>query len=370
MLHRREFVLRTAALCAVVAAKSVGGAPANLSARLDREDLLTFRAADGSVQRVRSIDDWKKRRATILAGMQAIMGPLPVRAAGLSLDPQLTEEIDCGSYTRQLLSYQAERGGRVPAYLLVPKTALKEKGTVRAALCLHPTDMQNGHKTIVGVADKPSVYPKYAVELAERGWVALAPAYPLMAGYEPDLKALGYASGTMKAIWDNVRGIDFLESLPYVKREGVAAIGHSLGGHNSIYTAVFDERIKCVVSSCGFDSFLDYYDGNPAVWQREKGWVQTRYMLRLGEYAGRLHEIPFDFHELIGSLAPRACFINAPLGDSNFRWKSVEKIVKAARPVYELHKAGAKLEVESPDCAHEFPAPIRQKAYAVMEKAV
>ena len=30
--------------------------------------------------------------------------------------------------------------------------------------------------------------------------MVLAPAYPLMAGYQPDLKALGYQSGTMKAI--------------------------------------------------------------------------------------------------------------------------------------------------------------------------
>ena len=31
------------------------------------------------------------------------------------------------------------------------------------------------------------------------------------------------------------------------------ALGHSLGGHNAIFTAVFDPRLKVVVSSCGFD---------------------------------------------------------------------------------------------------------------------
>ena len=60
----------------------------------------------------------------------------------------------------------------------------------------------------------------------------------------------------MKAIWDNVRGLDFLESLSFVKRGKFGAIGHSLGGHNAIYTAVFDDRITVVVSSCGFDSFV------------------------------------------------------------------------------------------------------------------
>ena len=95
------------------------------------------------------------------------------------------------------------------------------------------------------------------VELAERGYVVLAPAYPLMAGYQPDLDRLGYRSGTMKAIWDNIRGLDLLESLPMVKKAEFGAVGHSLGGHNAIYTAVFDQRIKVVVSSCGFVQVSD-----------------------------------------------------------------------------------------------------------------
>src|SRR5258706_8456272 len=56
--------------------------------------------------------------------------------------------------------------------------------------------------------------------------------------------------GTMKAIWDNIRGLDLLETLPYVKKGKVGAIGHSLGGHNAIYTAVFDDRIKIGRASC------------------------------------------------------------------------------------------------------------------------
>src|SRR5207248_5205470 len=109
-------------------------------------------------------------------------------------------------------------------------------------------------------------------ELAERGFVTLAPNYPLLAKYQPDLKALGWQSGTMKAVWDNVRGLDLLDSLAFVKHGAYGTIGHSLGGHNSIYTAVFDDRIKVVVSSCGFDSYVDYMDGNI------KGWTSDRYM--------------------------------------------------------------------------------------------
>jgi hypothetical protein len=118
----------------------------------------------------------------------------------------------------------------------------------------------------------------------------------------------------MKAIWDNIRGLDLLASLPFVKTNGFGAIGHSLGGHNSVYTAAFDERIVVIVSSCGLDSYLDYMEGNI------KGWTSERYMPKLLEYP--LHEIPFDFHEMIAALAPRWCFISAPLGDTNFKWRA------------------------------------------------
>src|SRR5438067_4436776 len=103
-----------------------------------------------------------------------------------------------------------------------------------------------------------------------------------------------------------MRGLDLLESLPFVKQGAFGAIGHSLGGHNSVFTAVFDERIKVVVSSCGLDSFTDYFGGNI------KGWTQERYMPRLTEYMSRVADVPFDFQELIGAIAPRHVFISAP----------------------------------------------------------
>src|SRR5262249_10302532 len=151
------------------------------------------------------------------------------------------------------------------------------------------------------------------------------------------------------------------------KTNAFGAIGHSLGGHNSVYTAVSDERIKVIVSSCGLDSYVDYYDGDPQVWKPERGWCQQRYMPRLLEYAGRLSEIPFDFHEIIGALAPRTCFISAPLGDTNFRWRSVDNVAKAAASIYQLYGVPQKLQVAHPDCPHLFPLEMREKAYRLLE---
>jgi pimeloyl-ACP methyl ester carboxylesterase len=169
----------------------------------------------------------------------------------------------------------------------------------------------------------------------------------------------------MKSIWDNICGLDYLDQLPYVqRRRGYAAIGHSLGGHNAIYTAVFDPRITAVVSSCGFDSYADYMSGNLT------GWTQERYMPGLKPYLGRSHEVPFDFYELIGCLAPRLVFVNAPLRDSNFKHDSVARIAAAAAKVYALHKAENRLTVRQPDCEHDFPDAERTEAYRVIGQAL
>lgn len=330
---------------------------AKADSRLDRNDLFLFHDPKGNVVQGKTKRDWLKRRAEILSAMQEVMGTLPGKEKRCALDIKTEEETDCGSYIRKSISYQSEPGNRVPAYLLIPKKLLQKKEKVRAVLCLHPTDAKFGNKTVVGLSPKEN--RSYASELAERGFVTLAPAYPLLANYNPDWRALGYESGTMKAIWDNIRGVDLLESLPFVKHGGVAAIGHSLGGHNSIYTAVFDERIKVIVSSCGFDSYLDYMNGNI------KGWTSDRYMPKLLEY--RLEEIPFDFHEMIGALAPRPLFVNAPKLDANFNWESVDGVIAAAKPIYKLYGAENKIRVEHPDCAHDFPNEIRADAYRFIE---
>jgi dienelactone hydrolase len=339
-------------------------------ARLPRDQLLLRHDAAGAVVPVRTAAEWAQRRSEIVRGMETVMGPFAgaKSAKRVVLDLRVEEEIDRGTYVVRRISYQSEPGGRTPGYLCIPKAALADGGkpakTFPAVLCLHPTDAALGVGTVVGLSKKPN--RAYASELAERGFVTIAPAYPHLADYAPDLAGLGYASGTMKAIWDNTRAMDVLDALSYVKHGAYGAIGHSLGGHNAIYTAVFDPRIVAIVSSSGFDSYLDYYSGNPAVWATGKGWCQERYMPRMLGYAGRLAEIPFDFHELLGALAPRPVYVNAPLRDANFKWESVDRTVAAARQVYALHGAADRIRVDHPDCEHDFPLAQREAAYALL----
>ena len=339
--------------------------------RFDRDNLLLFRDGDGEVQPVKTMADWAKRRSEVVRAMESVMGEFPPKHRRVELDVRVEERVDAGGYDRLLITYQSEPGSRTPAYLCIPKKARKNGEKVPAVLCLHPTDNTVGHKVVVGLGGRKN--RQYAAELAERGYVTISPAYPHLANYWPNLGELGYLSGTMKAIWDNSRAIDVLENLDAVDVDttrGFGVIGHSLGGHNAIYSAVFDDRISVIVSSCGFDAYPDYYDGAERNWFFGKGWCQIRYMPRMSDYRGRLNQIPFDFTEMLGALAPRRVYVNAPLGDDNFRWKSVDRCVAAATPIYSLADADGRLVVEHPDYDHDFQAGQREAAYKTIDSVL
>jgi hypothetical protein len=169
----------------------------------------------------------------------------------------------------------------------------------------------------------------------------------------------------MKAVWNNMRAVDLLTSLPEVDPGEIAAIGHSLGGHNAIFTAVFDARIKAVVSSCGFNSFAKYYGGDI------KGWSHKGYMPRLNDVYGLdLKRVPFDFPELIAALAPRAFLTVSPVQDANFEVSGVRDCVREAAKVYALLGAAGALRASYPEGGHDFPPGERLKAYRFLDEAL
>jgi dienelactone hydrolase len=236
-------------------------------------------------------------------------------------------------------------------------------------LCLHPTNRPlgkgivsgEGEKLVAGGSEKAD--RMYAVHLAERGYVTLAPDYVNMGEYRFDAYKNGYASATMKGIWNHMRAVDFLQSLPEVDGERIGVIGHSLGGHNSMFLAVFDPRIKCVISNCGFCSFPRYYGGDL------KGWSHDGYMPRIRtEYELKPEKMPFDFTEVTAALAPRPFLASAPTRDSNFDVQGVKDCIAAAKPVYELLGAAEKLSANYPDCEHNFPPEARKVAYEWLDR--
>lgn len=326
----------------------------------DKGDVTSYIDSSGERHPVKTIADWERRRSHILENMQVVMGPFPDEAKRVPLDVQITEETDFPGYVRKRLTYAAEPGDRVPAFLLIPK-GLKEKAP--GVVCLHPT-YEDGKDIAVGISGKPN--RNYAQELAEHGYVTIAPDYLTFGEYrDVDPYAMGYVSATMKSIWNHVRAVDLLVSLPEVDPERIGAIGHSLGGHNTLFLGVFDPRVRVMVTSCGFNAFPKYYGGDLA------GWAGHRYMPRIASvYGNDPAKMPFDFTEILAALAPRPVFVNAPLHDDNFEVSGVYDCLEAAKPVYALYGAADKVVAEHPDCEHDFPPEVRGHAYAFIDTAL
>ncbi len=257
------------------------------------------------------------------------------------------------------ISYVADENDRVPAYLYLPVKRPQDERRP-AILALHPTGPAGK-----GIVDDRGPRPNrgYAKELAERGYVVLAPDYPSFGDYKYDFDADKYLSGTMKGIFNHMRGVDLLQAREEVDPERIGVIGHSLGGHNAMFVGAFDERLKVIVSSCGWTPFHNYYGGKIA------GWTSDRYMPRLKDVYGLdPDKVPFDFYEVVAALAPRTFFSVSPERDSNFDVAGVRKAEPAARQVFDLLGVPANLQVQYPDCEHDFPDEMRQAAYALFDK--
>ena len=348
------------ALAAAICCATLSQAePADVAGRYrDHRQLTTYIDDAGQVYPIKTCEDWAERRKHILAGMQAAMGELPSREHLPPLDVQVIETVPGKGFTRLRISFVAEQGDRVPAHLFLPEAAKTKPAP--AMLALHQTTAI-GKDEPAWLGGLPNLH--YGLELAERGYVVLAPDYPSFGDYKYDFKASPYASGTMKGIFNHMRAVDLLQSRSEVDPERIGVIGHSLGGHNAMFVAAFDERLKVVVSSCGWTPFHDYYEGKIA------GWTSDRYMPRLRDvYKLDPDRVPFDFYEVVASFAPRGFFSNSPIGDNNFAVEGVKKGVAAALPIYQLYGHPERLQVCYPDSGHDFPPEVREEAYRFVDE--
>ncbi len=321
----------------------------------DKLDLMFYLDASGERQPVESPEDWDIRRHHIRANFQKVAGPVPSRDNLVPLDIQIEDEQEFPNYVRKKITFAVESWDRLPAYLLIPKNI---EGRVPAALCLHPT-ADIGKDVVAGLGGRPN--RQYAEELAERGVVTLAPDYPGFGEYKDARQrayARGYSSMTMKGIWNHMRCVDLLLSLPEVDPERIACIGHSLGGHNTLFVGLFDERIRVMVTSCGFTLFAKYMQGDLT------GWTHDGYMPAIAsEFDKDPAKMPFDFPGILGALAPRTVFISAPVNDDNFEVSGVRDCVAAALPIFRLYDAEDRLIAVYPDAGHDFPDAERMQAY-------
>ena len=108
-----------------------------------------------------------------------------------------------------------------------------------------------------------------------------------------------------RMVEDARAAIDALEKDSLVDPQRISLFGYSMGGMVGLYTAALDPRVKGVVSISGFTPMrtdvASRGTGGIARYSVERGLIP-----RLGFFIGHEQQIPYDWDELIATIAPRA----------------------------------------------------------------
>ncbi|MHC5937902.1 alpha/beta hydrolase [Nostoc sp.] len=187
----------------------------------------------------------------------SLLGEMPTKS---ELNLKVLQEVDCGTFIRQKIGYSSEVGETISAFLCIPKNI---SASLPAIYCFHQHagNWSLGKSEVVGLAGLPDQV--YARELAERGYITLAPdaiCFEERADAADPVRYHAHQLHTRlmrgqtllgKVLFDISAGIDLLQNLPFVDATRIGFIGHSYGGRTALFAPAFDRRIKVSVSSCG-----------------------------------------------------------------------------------------------------------------------
>jgi hypothetical protein len=182
-------------------------------------------------------------------------------------------EVPADACVLEELTLQTLPDRRVHAWLARPA---QPKGKVGAVLALHGHGGR-GEQIVRGTG----LY-WYGHALIERGYVVIAPDIGQHELQHTNWAIMG------ERIWDALRCLDYVATLPEVDSNRLAVAGLSLGGETTMYVAALDERLKVACSS---------------------GWLTTVANMKNGHC--RCFNFPgleenFEFSDIFACVAPRA----------------------------------------------------------------
>ncbi|HEY0670317.1 MAG TPA: acetylxylan esterase, partial [Sphingobacteriaceae bacterium] len=167
-------------------------------------------------------------------------------------------------------------------------------------------------------------------------------------------------SGLGVMMQDVSKVIDAISQLDWVDKNNIVVSGYSLGGMVGLYSAAFDNRIKAVASISGFGSMR--MDSHGVETEGLTRYAYNRPTIpKLGFFVGNEKKIPYDYHELLGLIAPRPVFILAPLQDQDWVYEDVEKCYEEALKVYDLYGKKDNLVLNSPNDFNRFSIEYQEK---------
>lgn len=293
----------------------------------------------------RSLGEWKTRadqlRKQILvsAGLWPTPHKIPIKA-------NIFGKVDRGDHTIEKVYFESYPGFYVTGNIYRPKD---QPGKLPAVLCPH------GHWTYGRLENSAlNSGPARAASFARQGYVAFL--YD-MVGYSDSAAishrfAIGHREGTIDRetlwgvnllglqLWNSIRSIDFLSSLPDVDPERIACTGESGGGTQTFLLMAIDERIK-TAAPVNMISFL--MQGGS-----------------LCENAPNLR-IETNNVELGALMAPRPMIMVSATGD--WTKNTLTSEYPAISKIYRLFGAEEKLTAVQMDAPHNYNQASREAVY-------
>lgn len=310
-------------------------------------------------------DDFASWRVAFKRKILDLLGPFPepVPPRLETVDREIIDDFEADGiapFEQRTIVYDTEPHGSCIAYLLVPADA-SASDPRPGILVAHGHGA--GRRAMVGL-DKSTWDPgkpvpnveATALHLAGRGHVVLAPDWrgfgdrsldPAFCrpGRDPcnvSALSLGYFGCSLLAlnVWDAMRSVDVLRSLPCVDPARIGMAGKSYGGTMTAYTTALDDRISCAVVS-GYLSTL-----NDALSMRGLGnTCGAQHLHGLLEWG--------DIPDVLGLIAPRPLLIEAGTRDACFAFDDATRAFESLARIYRASGHPERLQRDVADAGHD-----------------
>lgn len=278
----------------------------------------------------------------------------------------LSEE-DKGKYIQQKISIKIYPSTKTYAYMLIPKN-INYPAPLILAMHGHGNHYDYAKEEVVGNAGDSSLF--YAKELAERGYLVLAPDAPLfgdrillMSGENSGETLEEFGAQSLMILGHSLLGelmredisiLNAVSSLKNIDNTKIGCIGHSFGGLRCMYLSALDERIKVTVLSNSVNNLRRKYN-NAAV----HTWFG--FIPGLGRYT--------ETDGILGLISPRPLMIVYSEKDPVFLKEETEENIKKVENLYNLLGEKEKFVfLFIPNEGHSFPQRYHEQTYAFLDK--
>ncbi|NND34861.1 MAG: hypothetical protein HKN76_19905, partial [Saprospiraceae bacterium] len=143
-------------------------------------------------------------------------------------------------------------------------------------------------------------------------------------------------------VWNGIRGIDILVSLPEVDPDKIGVTGISGGGSQSWYLAAVDERIKAAAAVAGAASL--------------EGQICQRTIDDHCDCMMPINTYGIDFSDIGALVAPRSFLIAQTTGDGYYSIEAVRTLFDKISPIYDLYDQPESLKMIEAPGGHSYGA--------------